>query len=58
MTGVIDVEVEAENEEDAIEKALSSDLTSDDISEWEAVRQIVQGNVFYGHTNEAEAQEV
>lgn len=58
ITGVIDINIEAESEDDAIEKALDSDITSDDISEWETCRQIVQGNVFHGHTNEAEAQEV
>lgn len=55
ITGVICVEVEAETEKDAIDAALSSDdLTTDKIEEWEAHRQIVKGNVFYGSQNEAE----
>ncbi len=59
VSGVIHTEVEAESEDDAIEKALADpDITIDDIAEWEPCRNIVEGNVFYGHTNEASAEEV
>lgn len=58
ITGCVDIEVEAENEDEAIEKALETQVTNDDITEWETCEQIVKGNVFYGHTNEAEATEV
>lgn len=55
ITGVIYVTVEAENEEEAIEKALESEeLTLENIETWEAHRHIVQGNVFYGEQNEIE----
>jgi hypothetical protein len=57
ITGVADVQVEAESEEQAIELALDS-VTSDDLTEWEGVRCVVQGNVFHGHTNEIEVEEV
>lgn len=56
VTGILYVEVEAENENDAIDKAMEADVTIDDIQEWESHRQIVQGNVFHGHTNNADAE--
>ncbi len=58
ITGTVYVEVEAESEDDAIEKALESEVDSDDIESWETHRKIVQGNVFYGGQNEADAQEL
>lgn len=57
ITGIIWVTVEAENEDDAIEKAMESDeLSRDNIEEWETHEIIVRGNVFYGHTNQAHAE--
>lgn len=58
ITGVVDVEVEAENEDEAIEAAMQKEVSTDDITEWETCRQIVQGNVFNGHTNEVDVSEV
>lgn len=57
ITGIADLEVEAENEQAAIEKAMN-EVKQEDITEWNPHEIIVQGNVFYGHTNEAEAEEV
>jgi hypothetical protein len=58
LSGVIYVTVEAENEKDAIEKALQSDdLKLDNVEEWNASRYLVQGNVFYGVLSEANAEE-
>ena len=57
ITGVIVVTVEADSEEDAIEKALGSDqLETENIESWEAHEIICQGNVLYAEQNEAEAQ--
>lgn len=58
ITGIAYVEVEADSEEEALEKAFEGDVTSDHLQEWETHRQIVEGNVFHGHTNEASAEEV
>ena len=59
LTGYIYLEVEAEDEQDAIEKAMSSDQVKiDNIEEWEACRQIVEGNVFHGLRNTAEAEDI
>ncbi|ALM62171.1 hypothetical protein AXI64_gp179 [Vibrio phage qdvp001] len=59
ITGYIVVEVEAENEKEAIDKAFESDdLTIDNINEWDTHENIVQGNVFYGVKNEVEVEEV
>lgn len=58
ITGIIFTEVEAESEEGAIDKALEAAYTFEDISEWDTCRQIVRGNIFYGHTNEAEADQL
>jgi hypothetical protein len=54
ITGVVEVYVEAESEDDAIDNALETDITIDDIVEWDICRQIVQGNVFHGRMNAAE----
>lgn len=62
----ISVGVEAENEEEAKNKALDVDLRvkleSDDpmgpeIYEFETHRQICQGNIYYGCINEIDVQE-
>lgn len=58
ITGILEVTVEAEDEEAAIEKALEADVSNDNILEWETCRKIVTGNVFHGHTNEAHAEEM
>lgn len=55
ITGIAYAEVEAESEKEAIEKALQEDL---EILEWESHKQVCQGNVFHGHTNEASAEEI
>ena len=48
MAGHLVIEVEAENEEAAIDIALESDaLTLDKIETWEAVRQFNTGNICY-----------
>lgn len=53
------VKVKADNEEDAIDKALESeDLKIDNIEEWEALRKIVEGNVVHTYNNEAEVMNV
>lgn len=57
ITGIICTTVEANSEEEAIEKALNSELSTDDIQEWNAHKQIVQGNVFHGVCNDAEASQ-
>lgn len=54
VSGTAVVEVEADSEEDAIDKALDS-VTNKDLETWEALRRIVMGNVFCGQQNEAEA---
>lgn len=58
VTGVVDVEVDAENEEEAIEAALQKEISNKDLTEWETCREVVQGNVFCGHTNSIEATEI
>jgi hypothetical protein len=49
------VEVEAESEEEAIKVALEQDDLFDKIEEGEFLEQIVEGNIFHGILNEAEA---
>lgn len=52
ITGVILAEVKAEDEDAAIEAAFNrTDLTLDNIEEWDMHRQIVEGNVFHGLRN-------
>lgn len=55
IVGACYVEVEAENESEAIEKAMDSeDLTLDNIEEWEPLEKVVEGNVVYTYHTEAE----
>jgi hypothetical protein len=57
ISGVIYVEVQAESEDEAIEKALESDqLTTENIDRWETHRYIVRGNVCSAVQWEAEAE--
>ena len=57
LTGKLYVEVEAEDEEAAIEAALASnDVIIENIEEWEVVKEISRGNVFCGLQNRADAQ--
>jgi hypothetical protein len=58
ISGYLVTEVKAEDEASAITAALDSKLKAEMIQEWEAHRRIVQGNVFHGQINEADAQEV
>lgn len=60
VTGKAYIEVEAASEEEAIEKALdSTDLTIENIQEWEAVERINEGNVCYAmHPWDAEAEDL
>ncbi len=57
VTGSLYVEVKAESEEAAIEKAFEKDLTVDMLEDWNVHREICQGNVFHGEQNEAYAEE-
>jgi len=46
FAGSICIEVEADNEEAAIEAAFNSeDLTLDNVESWEALREFITGNV-------------
>lgn len=50
ITGYVVVEVETDDdgdEEDAIETALSSEVSIKDVQEWETLRRVNQGNVCY-----------
>lgn len=57
VTGIAVIDVEAETEEEAIEKALQ-DVTSAHLEQWEAVERINAGNVCYAmHPWTAEADD-
>jgi hypothetical protein len=55
IAGKAYVEVQAANQDDAIDKAMGQ-CTTANLEEWESHRQIVRGNVFYGNCNEAEVE--
>ncbi len=58
IVAVCYVDVEAENEKEAIEKAMESeDLSLENVEEWEAFEHIVQGNVIYTYNGDAEVVE-
>lgn len=58
ISGKICREVEADSEEEAIEIALTNQLTKEEIDnmEWETMRDVVRGNVFSGMLSHANAQ--
>lgn len=64
FTGVVYVEVEADDEDAAIDAAMDEaslmgdDGRINDTIEWEAHRHVVRGNVCYAHTREASAEEM
>ena len=56
ITGSWSVLVEAESEEEALEKAYNTDPDEGELT-WTAVERVVQGNVFYGELNEIDVTE-
>jgi hypothetical protein len=59
IAGQIYAEVEAENEKEAINKALDGDYKTEDIEEWQTYRKLHSGNVCHISTAwEAEAEDV
>ena len=57
LTGWVYLEVEAENEEEALDKAWDK-ATLDDMVEWEFTKHICRGNVLDVVLNEAEVEEI
>lgn len=57
IVGKAYIEVDAASEEDAIDAALEA-VTIEHLEEWESHRVVVQGNVFYGMQNHAEATDL
>lgn len=55
IAGYACLEVEAESEKEALDAAMDA-VTTDDIEEWEALEQIVEGNVFHGNQNKFEIE--
>lgn len=59
ITGYISIEVEAKNEEMAIDKAFESEECNlDNLIEWEACESVCEGNVCYAILTDAEAEEI
>lgn len=58
VTGQIYVEVDADDEESAIDAALEKELTNKEkrLMEWETIREVVRGNVFSGMLRQADAE--
>jgi len=58
IVAVCYIDVEAENEKDAMDKAFESeDLKLENVEEWEPLEHITQGNVIYTYHNDAEIVE-
>ena len=56
IVGVAEIEIDASDEEAAIQAAMDQ-ISRFHIEEWEAVRAVCQGNIFYGALNEVEVEE-
>lgn len=55
ITGIAFISVQAESEQEAIQKAMDN-VTINEVESWEAHEHIVKGNVFYGVQNEVECE--
>lgn len=55
IAGVVTVEVEADSDQEAIQAALSSGWTTDDIDECDAYEYLVKGNIVYAPIWQARA---
>ncbi len=58
VTGYVSLEVTAEDEDEAMEKAWETEVTIGDITEWETVEQVCKGNVCYAIENKMYAEEL
>lgn len=59
IAGIICIEVDAENEEEALQKGFNSEeLTLDNVAKWDAYEKIVEGNCLHVNVNEAYAEEI
>jgi endonuclease V-like protein UPF0215 family len=59
IVAVCYVEVEAENEQEAIDMAFESDdLKLENVDEWEPLEHIVEGNVVYTYNSDVEVEEM
>lgn len=55
IAGYIETEVDAQTEEEAIEKAFNSDLTLDQVTEWDAFTHITEGHTIHIALNDITA---
>ena len=58
ITGYVSALIDADDEDEALEKAMNCDYDYTDIEEWDITETIVQGRVFYGFLNNADVKEV
>lgn len=59
IVGIICIEVDAENEKEALQKGFNSEeLTLDNVAEWDAYEKIVEGNCLHVNVNKAYAEEI
>jgi hypothetical protein len=58
VTGYVYLEVMAEDEEEAMEKAWETEATLEDVAEWETIEQVCKGNVCYAVENKMYAEEL
>jgi hypothetical protein len=55
IAGYVELVVEANNEEAAIDVAMETEVNYEDIVEWETYRHICEGNVLHINYNDADA---
>lgn len=58
INGCVNLEIEADSEEQAIQKGLQEDINTDDIDEFNTYKNLLSGNVFEGDYSEAQAEEI
>lgn len=58
VAGHLNFEVKANSEEEAIEKALSTEWSLEDIIELDAYEKLIEGNVCHVYEYEASAEEI
>lgn len=58
IAGYVQIEVEAENEKEAIDKAFEQGCSAKDISEFDMLEHIAEGNVLHAPMNNVEVEEI
>lgn len=58
ISGYVYIEVEAENEEEALDKVFAQGFEDDDIQELEMYEKLIEGNICHTHHTDTDIEEL